>query len=320
MQNLGIVIDQGGTNIRFALVDINTKGVLFQKDYICANYKTVNGAFAEFYLDGKIELGSIEKIAMGVAGFIIGDIVQITNNSWNFSISSLAKSLQCKNFQVFNDFEALALSTLFLSDQDKEVILKNEKQEGTKLVVGPGTGLGIAALYNYGSLNVPIRTEGGYLALATTSQKQENIKKMIKKQHIAYQDITYEDVISGYGIMNIYNALCDLAQEEKKYKTPEEVTKAFVKGEERAKETVTAFFDFFINYMSNMAVLFMATGGIYIAGGIIPKLKDAFKEHFKKENFTQKEKFEEFLADIPIFLITCDYPAFLGLIGHISKS
>ncbi len=314
MQDLGIVVDQGGTNIRFALVDIKTKGILFQKDYVCSAYKTVNDAFTKFYLDGKIELGSINKIAMGVAGFIIGDMVQITNNSWNFGITSLAKSLQCKDLQVFNDFEALALSTLFLTEEDKEVILENEQTEGAKLIVGPGTGLGISVLYNYNSANIPIRTEGGYIALATTNEKQENVKKMIKKQ-----DITYEDVISGYGIMHIYNALCDLAGKEKKYKSPEEITKAFATGDKMAKETIGMFFDFFINYMSNMAVLFMTTGGIYIAGGIIPKIKDAFKEHFKKEEFIKKDKFAQFLSKVPIYLITCDYPAFLGLIGHISK-
>ncbi len=315
MQNLGVVVDQGGTNIRFALVDINAKAILFQKDYICANYKTINDAFADFYLDGKIKLGSIKKIAMGVAGFIIGDLVKITNNSWHFSINGLSKSLRCKDLQVFNDFEVLALSSLFLSNQDKEAVLQNEEKEGTRVIVGPGTGLGISVLYNYGTKNIPVRTEGGYLALSTTNEKQEKIKNMIKKQ-----DITYEDVISGYGIVNIYNALCDLAKEEKKYKTPEEITKAFMQNENIAKETIGLFFDFFINYMSNMAVFFMATGGIYIAGGIMPKLKDAFKEHFKKENFIQKEKFEEFLLDVPIYIITCDYPAFLGLIGHISKS
>ncbi len=314
-KHYGLIADIGATNARFALAD--DAGFYQQKVLPCADYATIVDA-AHAYLDG---LGGEKptRAAFAIAGPVSGDYFEMTNHAWAFSILETQTALGLTQFELMNDFKAVALAVPHLKSNDlKQVGDAHAAQpQGAIGVVGPGTGLGVASLVwgDHGYIAVP--GEGGHVTMAAKTQREFDIFRTLRYK---YHHISAERVCSGKGLLNIYNAIRILdGHESLPDRTPEEIAAAAM--DQSCKvcvETLDKMMGFMGTIAGNLAVTLGATGGIYIAGGIPAKLGEYFFSSRFRPEFESKGRYETYLQAIPTWLITHPFTAFVGLQNHIS--
>jgi glucokinase len=305
-----LIADIGGTNARFALVNDNK--ISNVEVLSCADYKSPAEA-AQVYLKkigAKPDAG-----AFAVATALDGtDKVAMTNHVWAFSINETCQNIGLKHLAVINDFAALAYAVPHLTDKDRYQVGEGTSQKGAPIgIIGPGTGLGVAGIvFGHDGKPVTMPTEGGHVTMAATNAREWALFEWLLKSK--YHHISAERVISGKGIVNLYNAVCGLDGLDLPERTPAEITKA---GLDKSCKVCTEVLDLFCHFLGvaagNLALTYGAFGGIYIAGGIVPQLGDFFKKSRFRESFLAKGRFSEYLAKIPSYVITHPYPGLEGL-------
>lgn len=305
-----IIADIGGTNARFAI--LNSDGSIQDKMVLKGvEHDGFVSAFKEY-----VRLTSnsqIKEAAVAIANPIDGDQIQMTNHDWNFSIEDSRKALDLDSLVFKNDFEALAMSIPFLDTDElyqvggSEIIKK--KPIG---VLGPGTGLGVSGLVFSGEKWIPLSTEGGHVSLSPTTPREIEIFQECLKH---YEHVSAERVISGSGLQLLYSVICDLdGVESIKDISAEEITnKGLSKSNAQCVETLDVFTGLLGVIAGNLALSLGAKGGIYIGGGIIPKLGQYFESSPFRKRFEAKGRFKGYLKDIPVYVIKAKYPALTGI-------
>lgn len=311
----GLIADIGATNARFALAD--DKGFYEQKVLKCEDYPTIVDA-AKAYLDG-IKGEKPKHGAFAIAGPIVGDIFEMTNHKWRFSIKETQKALSMDSFHLLNDFKAIALGIPYLKDEDKKQVGGDQipEPQGTIGVVGPGTGLGVASLAWDGHKYRAISGEGGHITMPAKTQREFDLFRTLRYK---YHHISAERVCSGKGLLNIYNAIRILdGHEELPDRTPEQIAEcAIAKTCPACEEALDKMMGFLGSIAGNLAVTLGATGGIYIAGGIPAKLGEYFFNSRFRSEFEAKGRFDQYLKPMPTYLITHPFIAFVGLQNYIT--
>ncbi len=307
-----LIADIGGTNARFATVD-NENRIQNIQVLACAEYPSL--------ADATLAYSHIQNIrpttgAFAVATPITGtDQVTMTNHSWSFSISDTCRKLGLHDLKVINDFTALALSVPHLTSSDYDKLSNNGSPSpfGTIGIIGPGTGLGVSAVTFDESLKpIVIPTEGGHVTMPATTQREFDIFDYLRRNK--YHHISAERVASGKGLINLYNAICGVDKAESKALTPAEIMANGINKECKVcMETIDLFCHFIGVAAGNLALSYGASGGIYIAGGIVPKMGDYFRNSRFRESFEAKGRFKDFMAAIPTYVITHPYPGLEGL-------
>ncbi len=305
-----IIADIGGTNARFALVNDNHISNI--EVLSCADYKSPAEA-ARVYLErtgAKPEAGAF-AVATALDG---SDKVAMTNHVWAFSIDETRSHIGLNKLAVINDFAALANAVPFLTEKDRYQVGQGTQMSGMPIgIIGPGTGLGVAAIV-FGADGNPIvlPTEGGHVTMAATNAREWALFEWLLKSK--YHHISAERVVSGKGIVNLYNAVCGVEGLDLPERTPAEITKA---GLDKSCKVCTEVLDLFCHFLGvaagNLALSYGAFGGVYIAGGIVPQLGDFFKTSRFRESFLAKGRFSEYLSRIPTYVITHPYPGLEGL-------
>lgn len=304
-----LIADIGATNARFAVVqggEISDIQVL-----ACADYPTLAAA-ARHYLARTDAQPDREAVA--VAAPLDGsDRVAMMNHSWAFSVRDTAKEIGVKELQVMNDFTALAYAVPFLDQKDYYQVGKGQAQKNMPIgIIGPGTGLGVAGVIFVDGQPVPLTTEGGHVTMPASTAREYALFEWLKKDK--YRHISAERVISGKGLVNIYQAICGVDQLTLPEKTPAEVTEAALQKKCRAcMEALDLFCHFLGVVAGNLALTYGAFGGIYIAGGIVLQLGDYFPASRFRESFLAKGRYHDYLNRIPTFVITHPYPGLEGL-------
>lgn len=304
-----VIADIGATNARFALIE--NDGIAHIRVLACADYPTLADAANE-YLSAFPE--KPETGAFAVATPLDGsDRVVMTNHAWDFSVSETAKKINLKQLRVINDFAALACAVPFLKETDRFQVGGGDAQKHAPIgIIGPGTGLGVAAVVFSGGEPVPVSTEGGHVTMAAATQREFDLFEFLKKTK--YHHVSAERVCSGKGLVNLYHAVCGVDGLALPERTPAEITAAALKNECPAcAETLDLFCHFLGNVAGNLALTYGAGGGIYIAGGIVQKLGDYFKNSRFRESFVAKGRFRDYQERIPTFVITHPYPGLEGL-------
>jgi glucokinase len=201
-----LLADIGGTNARFALLSPNGE-VHKQLVLPCAEHADIVSAI-KMYLS---EIGNptIEKAAMAIANPITGDRIKMTNHHWAFSIAETRDAVGFKELIFKNDFTALAMSVPMLPPADLIQIGGNTSQEkGSALaVLGPGTGLGVSGLIKAGEQWIPLEGEGGHVSVSPANERECDILKTCWK---TYEHVSVERLVSGMGLQNLYQAICEL--------------------------------------------------------------------------------------------------------------
>lgn len=308
----GIVADIGATNARFGLV--NNEKLESVEVFKCADYKDPAAAAKAYLAKHGTEVTT--GVFAVAAPLDASDRVVMINHPWSFSISGTRQELGLEKFTVLNDFEALARGVPFLQTGDYYQMGTAQAQEGKPIaIIGPGTGLGVAGVgFSSDGRPVILPTEGGHVTMPAATLREFELFDWLKRNK--YSHISAERVISGKGLVNLYHAICGLdGHSLMPEKTAAEITAGALAGEcAVCSEALDLFCHFLGVIAGNLALSYGAFGGLYIAGGIVPKLGEAyFRQSRFYESFLAKGRFRAYMERVPVRAITHPFPGMEGL-------
>lgn len=308
-----LIGDIGGTNARFAiLVDAYAEPKEFPV-LATADYATIDEAIQEGVLD-KTSLQPRSAI-LAVAGPIKGGEIDLTNCDWVIKPKAMIGELGFEDIVVINDFEAQALAAASLGPEHLEKIGGGEiRPSSSRVVVGPGTGLGVAGLVHARHTWFPVPGEGGHIDIGPRSARDLELFPLYEGIE---SRISAEQLLCGRGLMNIYHAVCQAADTKPRAANPAEVTAAWKAGDDPAAvEAIELFATYLGRVAGDLALIFMARGGVFLAGGIAQKIIPALNHPRFREAFEDKAPHGNILAAIPTFVITHPLAALSGLAAY----
>ncbi|MBC8506297.1 MAG: glucokinase [Chloroflexi bacterium] len=318
--------DIGGTKTNLAIFTSNDglRGPLVEATFASGDYPSLEALVGEFLEKNNFP---IDHASIGVAGPVIGTRATVTNLSWVMEERQLEKKLKIPSIRLLNDLDAIAHSIPFLDSDDLNTLNAGQPEvEGNLAVVAPGTGLGEAFLTWAGVRYQTYASEGGHADFASTTPLQLDLLRYLQDR---YGHVSYERVCSGKGIPNIYNFLKDsgyadepvwLARELADADDPTPIIVNTALDEEKNCILCSKTLDIFVSILGaeagNMALKVMATGGIFLGGGIPPRILTALKEPRFIRAFTNKGRFSDLLTNIPVYVICNPKVALLGAACH----
>jgi len=300
--------DIGATNARFSLLSNGNLGAI--SSFEVAKFGQFTDALAIFIKE-HCRQTQIDKALLAIARPVKGERVALTNSSWVIDISELQTVLGL-HVRIINDFEAVALSLPSLTSTDLAGIGGGQSELGAPMaVLGPGTGLGVACLVDRSDGRVVIASEGGHATLAPACEQEDRIVTHLRER---FGHVSAERVISGSGLENIYQAIAVLEGLDIPPRNAAEITKNALGGEcQLARRSLQAFCAFLGSFAGNVALTFGARGGVYIAGGISPRILDFLVQSDFRKRFEAKGRLRGYLAAIPTYVITHPAAALIGL-------
>lgn len=250
--------------------------------------------------------------AVAIANPIEGDWVRMTNRDWAFSIQDAQRQLDLTTLLVVNNFTALAMSLPRVGPDGRHQVGGGEAQaNGVIGLIGPGTGLGVSGLIPSGDRWVTLATEGGHVGFAPTDERELRILQYAWK---TMPRVSAERILSGPGLELIYQALThDRAGAEAHLGAAEIVRRALATADTACAETVECFCAMLGTMASDLALTLGATGGIFVGGGIVPRLGELFDRSPFRQRFESKGRFSNYVARIPTYVLTAENPAFHGV-------
>ena len=309
VNGLRLIADIGGTNARFALAQNGRYSRLSTVED--GRYASLHDAIVDYLTVLPAPERSGLSAAIAIAAPVSGDRITMTNKAWSFSVEELKRSLGLTALTVVNDFAATAQAIPYLAESERFVVGRPTGGKGNIGIVGPGTGLGMSALIPHGAEWVLVAGEGGHTTLAASTDEEFAIVRILRQR---WTHVSAERVLSGAGLVNLYEALCAIEGVEPLMLTPADVTRHALHGTDA---NCTKAFDYFCGFLGSvagdLALTVGAFGGIYIAGGILPRFKEAFAASSFRQRFESKGRFSEMLRRIPTYLILDESPALTGL-------
>jgi len=304
--------DVGGTNARFAVQESPGAPPTQVVTYPSAEYETIADALQAYV--AQLTCAKPLEAAIGIANPIVGDHVQMTNFRWSFSIEAVRQALGFRRLLFINDFTALALSLPSLEPEHLRRIGTSGVADpaGAIGLIGPGTGLGVSGLlHDTAGHLVPLGGEGGHVSLASANAREDAVIAVLRER---FGHASAERALQGAGFVAMYEALCQIDGVAAANLDPAGVTAAAMAGSDpRCVEVVELFFAFLGSVAGNLALTLGARGGVYIGGGIVPRLGDWIDRSSFRERFVAKGRFREYLDGIPTWLIHAETsPALIG--------
>lgn len=305
---LSVVVDLGGTNIRLAVCELNSGKLSQLKELLCSEFTTLEEALAQYFATLQED---VEHLCIAIACPVAGDKVVMTNLSWAFSQQALKEKFKLASLYVINDYTAISLALPFLSAQEKIQIGGGEaKTAGVTAVFGPGTGLGVSHIIKPADKWISLEGEGGHVSFTPNTREQADVLFLLQEQ---FGHVSAERILSGQGLVNLYRSLCSLAQQQAEFTEPKQVSKAALDGScAIAHRSLQVFCQVMGAFAGNLALNLDCTGGVYIAGGIVPRFIDFFQASEFRRFFEEKGRMQGYLSAIPTFVITHDNPGLLG--------
>jgi glucokinase len=347
-KTINLIADIGGTNIRLGLAcaepEINITEI---ETYQCKEFTNLKDVIA-LYLASKALTNHTINACLAIACPVDNDLISMTNLPWQFSQKELKQSLKLHTLSFINDYTAIAMAIPLLSAHQKIKIGGGSTVVGKPIsVCGPGTGLGVANL-------VPISVagknqwhcisgEGGHIDFAPTNDTELQVLNFIQK---IKKRVSYEQLLSGYGLEQIYQALLSINQSkedtskestnaEKKVSTKTKTIKGMTAKDMTAKEitakaldgscdfceqSLTLFCNVLGSFSGNLALIMNSQGGVYIAGGIVPRFIDYLKNSDFRERFECKGRLANITKQAPTYVITEQQPGLLGAAAFILQN
>ncbi|MFO6418721.1 glucokinase [Hylemonella sp. W303a] len=295
--------DIGGTNARFGWQENATSPISHVQVLPCAEHPSlVDAGLAYLQAQG---LSAAACAAFGIANPVTGDQIAMTNHHWKFSIEATRVALGLPRLLLLNDFTALALA---LPDLPREHL----RQVGPGVaapqaavgLIGAGTGLGVSGLLPLGHQGkwLPIAGEGGHVTLSASNAQEYAV---IEHLRVRYGHVSAERILSGPGLVDLYHALCELQDGQgREITTPAEVMeRAEALPQSKAAQALEMFCALLGSVAGDLALTLGARGGIYIGGGIVPRLGERFDRSPFRARFESKGRFRAYLAAIPTWVI-----------------
>ena len=310
--------DLGGTKTDLALFEIQQGNLVAFKNqrFETTDHESFINAIRTFHGD---EISTINGACLGVAGVVVDNKVKGVNFGWEINGSKLESDLNIKKVVLINDLQANAYGLSALEDSDFETLIDNDVENGNAAIISPGTGLGEAGMYWDGSYYRPYATEGGHCNFGPTDELDMKLWGYLNSK---FGHVSWERVLSGQGISNIYQFLLKF----RGVKEPDWLTKQFEKQDaaiviskaaiankdDLCAETLQLFIKYLALESAQLALKAKATGGIYIGGGITPKILPLIDKAEFAKNFINVGRMEGLLKTIPVKVVLNDKTALMG--------
>jgi glucokinase len=305
----GLVGDVGGTNARFALIDGEGR-VRNLHIYPAANYPALSDIIAD-YLHRTVGHKRPPRAVIAVAGPVLDGEIEFTNLDWVVSEGELLAQFEFEAVRLINDFAAQALACPMLTGESLRPL--GPKLRGgadcPMVVLGAGTGFGVAGLARSERGDMAVSTEGGHAAFAPSDDVEVEVWNRLRAVH---GRVSIERVLSGRGLFDLYGALAGLRQLEPVLTDEKAVFEAATKGDPLANETLDRFCGILGSVAGDLALSFGARGGVFISGGIAPRMGDRLASGAFRARFEDKGRLKPYVEQIPTSLVLHPYPALIG--------
>ncbi|MBP6339345.1 MAG: glucokinase [Vitreoscilla sp.] len=303
-----LIADIGGTYARFA-VETALGRFEHAASLRCADHADFHAAITA-YLGGLPKL-ALQHAAIAIANPVEGDMVRMTNYHWQFSIEQMRERLGLDTLVVVNDFTALAMALPRLTaDQRRQVGAGTPREPSVIGVLGSGSGLGVSGLIPAADGWVALGTEGGHTTFAPHDEREVAILRYAWKQ---YPHVSFERLLSGSGLELMYRALAEYAGKPAEALSAPDITQRALAGADPVcMDTLDTFCGVLGTTAGNLAVTLGAFGGIYIGGGIVPRLGEYFDRSPFRARFEDKGRFSDYVRVIPTYVVTAPNATFVG--------
>jgi glucokinase len=305
-----LIGDIGGTNARFALVHEGRPAPQMLPAVATADFPDIEAAI-EASLRGSDGVRP-RSAAIDVAGPIVGEGVDLTNAHWFIRPTETIRRLGVEDVVLLNDFEALALALPALEAADLVTIGPDlPAAGGAKAVLGPGTGLGVGALLEIAGMWAPVPGEGGHVSFGPAEADEFPVWANMEPE---FGRISAEAILCGRGLVRLYRAVAATDGATPALTKPEEITDAAkTRNDALARKTLSLWCRFLGRLAGDLALTFMAHGGVYVGGGIPPRIVELLQEGEFRRAFEAKAPHDDLMVAIPTFVITRKNPALAGL-------
>lgn len=314
-----LVADIGGTNARFAVVHLgkdaqssNSQQGFHPQQQItlkCAEHPSIAAMAKAYCQQAGIPIPAYGCLA--IAGPIENGLAKMTNLNWAFRIEDMRQELGMQALDVINDFAALAYATPFLrSDEIKSLHPGKANPSAAMVVMGPGTGFGMAGLVPDDDDWKILPTEGGHCNLAPGTETELAIRAFLARTE---EHVSIEDVLSGRGLVSIYRALADRDGVAAEALKPADVSNRGLANEDPlCREALVSFCELLGSVAGDKALSLGAKGGVFLGGGIIPKIADFLPQTAFCARFEHKGPMRGYVSEIPVNMIINDVAALVG--------
>jgi glucokinase len=314
-----LAADVGGTHARVALVDAthaDTLEVLHYEKFACADFPSL-GAILKKFVDG-LGAGAAAAIhggAIACAGYELDGVIINPNLPWRVVLDATRAEVGLRSLEFVNDFEAAAHATPYLKPGDLVPLtpVRAGVAGAPTLIVGPGTGLGAAVHIPTPAGAVVLATEAGHAAFAPSSEREIEILQILRRKD---SHVENERLLSGPGLMNIYTALCELRHVKATLNEPAAVTQAALdRSDAVAREALDVFCGLMGSVIGDFVLMYGPRGGVYLAGGILPRIKDHLLRSDFYVRFLDKGAMRPVLERVPVMLVEQGQLGVLGAAG-----
>jgi glucokinase len=317
-QTWNLVADIGGTNARFAIHDLERDELTKVIVLTVADHPTFHGAL-QHLLEHVRKLRQWEPwpnaACLAVACPPDSETISFTNSDWRFTRRDLSRWLNGIPTTLINDFSAIGYAIPHLKPFEwHQLGGATPRAKEPIAIIGPGTGLGMGLLVPTADGYQVVDGEGGHIDFAPVNEREIAIWYQLKKR---FPRISAERLLSGDGIVNIYQALCAIESVAETFTSAPQITDAAIKEEDEiAAETLSVFCQVLGSTAGNLALISGAKSGVYIAGGIVPRFVEYMEKSDFRKRFEDKARFEYYMKDIPVRVIQKQH---LGLFGAMKK-
>ncbi|MBL4910037.1 MAG: glucokinase [Alteromonadaceae bacterium] len=315
-QVVNIVADIGGTNIRLAIID-NAQQLTKIASFQCRDFDSLAAVLAHYFAEQKLSNKTINA-CLAIACPVENDQVVMTNMSWSFSKQALKDTLKLNNLWLINDYTAIAHAIPQLTHEQKIQIGGGNTVVNKPIAVcGPGTGLGVANLVNIDDKWVCLSGEGGHADFAPVNEEQVQLLQFLFTK---YHHVSTEQLLSGLGLEQIFQALIAINSLDIKPLSATEISQNAINNScETSLLALQHFCKILGSFAGNLALTGGSFGGVYIAGGIVPRFIEFFKNSGFRKCFEQKGRFSNYNQNIPTFVITESQPGLLGACAYLCQ-
>jgi glucokinase len=306
----GLVGDVGGTNARFALLDGEHR-VRNLHIYPAANYTSLSDIIGDYLERTMGRNKRPPRAVIAAAGPVLDGEIEFTNLDWRVSEGDLLAQFEFEAVRLINDFAAQALACPLLG-ADALKPLGPQMQapaDCPMLVLGAGTGFGVAGLARSERGDMAVATEGGHAGFAPSDDVEVEIWSQFRAR---YGRVSIERILSGQGLFELYGVLAAMKQAEAPLSDEKAVYEAATKGDPLASETLDRFCGILGSVAGDLALSFGARGGVFVSGGIAPRMADRLASGDFRARFEAKGRLAPYLKPIPTSLVVHPYPAILG--------
>lgn len=308
--------DVGATKVLLQVYDTDNKSILAEKRYLSRDFSSLSLLIQAF--QAEYAINTFHVASLGLPGHVEGRTAQLTNLPWRVDADEIESTCQISHVEILNDFYAAALGIDDLSSTDLICLQQGQfEPEGNRLVIGAGSGLGVSPVKNCNGIFIPQASEGGHIDFAPVNEKQMEILRWLHKK---WSHVSYERLLSGEGLETLYFFYSLEAHGHgKKSIVAADIEKAAFEGESIAIKTLQTFIEVYGAYIGNAALIWEASAGIYIAGGIAPKVKEWMERPEFIHAYLNKGRMTKVVENFPIYLVVNEQVGLLGNMMHAQQ-